>query len=162
MSPLVQMDVGDVKRFIYERVLNHPRFKAVVAVSVEKYPAEFSAVVWVAQEPDAEMRQYLYDIEAELANLAIPCRIGWHGASSACHIEADRHVIRADQLDHIVDMLGPFVGGRAVRSVDVMLSPRFREAITLRVASPISPGESHCSAPRAGRHASRCPSPRRR
>ena len=75
MSPLVQMDVAEVKRFIYERVLNHPRFKAVVAVSVEKYPAEFSAVVWVAQEPDVEMRQYLYDLEAELANLGVPCSI---------------------------------------------------------------------------------------
>ena len=75
MSPLVQMDAGEVKGFIYERVLNHPRFKAVVAVSVERYPAEFSAVVWVAQEPDAGMRQYLYDLEAELASLGVPCSI---------------------------------------------------------------------------------------
>jgi len=75
MSPVVQMDAGAVKKFIYDRVLVHPKFKAVIAVSVDKYPDGFSAIVWVGQEPDAKMRQYAYDLEAELENLGIPCSI---------------------------------------------------------------------------------------
>jgi hypothetical protein len=69
------MDAGDVKKFIYDRVYNHPGFNAVIAVSVEKYPSEFSAVVWVGQEPEPAMRQYAYDLEEELKGLGVPCSI---------------------------------------------------------------------------------------
>ena len=44
-------------------------------MSVDKYPDGFSAIVWVGQEPDSDMRQYAYDLEAELENLGIPCSI---------------------------------------------------------------------------------------
>jgi hypothetical protein len=69
------MDAGAVQKFIYDRVLVHPSFRAVIAVSVDKYPDGFSAIVWVGQEPDSEMRQYAYDLEAELENLGISCSI---------------------------------------------------------------------------------------
>jgi len=69
------MDTGDVQKFIYDRVWRHPQFKAVIAVSVDKYPSEFSATVWLGQEPDTEMRQYAYELEAELKNLGVPCSI---------------------------------------------------------------------------------------
>ena len=69
------MDTGAVQKFIYDRVLVHPSFKAVIAVSVDRYPDGFSAIVWVGQEPESEMRQYAYDLEAELDNLGISCSI---------------------------------------------------------------------------------------
>jgi hypothetical protein len=72
---MVQTHPEEVKKFIYNRVLNHPKFKAVIAVSVEKYPSEFSATVWVGQEPDPEMRQYAYELETEFENLGIACSI---------------------------------------------------------------------------------------
>jgi len=72
---MLQIDANEVERFIRERVSSHPKFKTVIKVSVEKYPAEFSATVWVPQEPDPEMRQYAYELEAELGNLGIPCSI---------------------------------------------------------------------------------------
>lgn len=75
MNPLLQMDAGDIKKFIYDRVSTHQDFKAVIAVSVQKYPSEFSAVVWVGQEPDPGMRQYAYELEGELENLGVPCNI---------------------------------------------------------------------------------------
>ncbi len=75
MNPLIQMDAGDVKKFIYDRVSTHPDFKAVIAVSVQAYPSEFSAVVWVGQEPDPGMRQYAYELESELENLGVPCSV---------------------------------------------------------------------------------------
>lgn len=75
MSLVLQMDAGDVQKFIYERVSSHPSFRAVIAVSVRKYPSEFSATVWVGQEPDPEMRQYAYALERELENLGVPCSI---------------------------------------------------------------------------------------
>lgn len=75
MSPILQMDAGEVKKFIYDRLSKHPKFRTVIAVSVEKYPSEFSATVWVAQEPDPQMRQYAYELEGELSNLGIPCSI---------------------------------------------------------------------------------------
>ena len=75
MSPILQMDARQVKEVIYNRLLAHPHFKAVIAVSVEKYPSEFSATVWLGQEPDIEARQYAYAFETELANLGMPCSI---------------------------------------------------------------------------------------
>lgn len=75
MTPIAQMAADELKRFIHERVSGHPRFRSVIAVSVAKYPTEFFATVWVAQEPDLEMRQYAYELEAELANLGVPCSL---------------------------------------------------------------------------------------
>lgn len=72
---MIQADAAEVKKFIYNRVLSHPKFRAVIAVSVEKYPSEFSATVWLGQEPDPEMRGYAYELETELKNLGIPCSI---------------------------------------------------------------------------------------
>lgn len=72
---MLQMDASEVQKFIYNRVLSRPKFIAVIAVSVEKYPEEFSATVWLGQEPDFEMRQYTYELEAELGNLGVPCNI---------------------------------------------------------------------------------------
>lgn len=72
---MLQMDASEVQSFIYKRVANHPKFRAVIAVSVDKYPSEFSATVWLGQEPDTEMRQYAYELEAELGNLGVPCSI---------------------------------------------------------------------------------------
>lgn len=75
MSRLLQADAEEVKRFIYQRLLGHPRFKAVIAVSIEKYPEELFATVWMGQEPDAGMREYANDLEAELRNLGVACSI---------------------------------------------------------------------------------------
>lgn len=75
MTPLVQMDAEDVKQFIHDRLSAHSKFRTVVAVSVQKYPEELFAKVWVGEEPSAEMRQYGYELESELANLGIPCSI---------------------------------------------------------------------------------------
>src|SRR5712691_12185157 len=75
MSRIAQMDREGIKRFIYHRVLNHPGFRSVIAVSVEKYAGDYSAVVWIGQEPDREMRQFAYELEAELANLGVRCSI---------------------------------------------------------------------------------------
>lgn len=75
MNPILQTHPEEVKKFIYNRVFNHPKFKTVIAVSVEKYPSEFSATVWLGQEPDPEMRQYAYELEAELRSLGIACGI---------------------------------------------------------------------------------------
>ena len=73
MSPLLQADAEQVKNFIYQRV--HPRFKTVIAVSVDRYPAELFATVWMGQEPDTEMREYVHLLEAELRNLGVACSI---------------------------------------------------------------------------------------
>lgn len=75
MNQLAQMDREEIKRFIYHRVLNHPAFRSVLAGSVEKYAAEYSAVIWIGQEPESGMRQFAYDLEAELANLGVHCSI---------------------------------------------------------------------------------------
>ncbi len=75
MTPILQMDAQDVKQFIYSRLCGHAKFRAVVAVSVERYPEEFFATVWIGGEPCAEMRQYAYELESELANLGVPCSI---------------------------------------------------------------------------------------
>ena len=73
MTSLLQANVEQVKDFIYQRV--HGRFKAVIAVSVDRYPTELFATIWVGQEPDTEMREYAYSLEAELRNLGVVCSI---------------------------------------------------------------------------------------
>lgn len=73
MSPLLQADAQQVKNFIYERM--HSRFDTVIAVSVDRYPEEFFATVWIAREPDAEVREYAQSLEAELRNLGVACSI---------------------------------------------------------------------------------------
>lgn len=75
MSPALDMDPGQVKTFVEKRVEAHPQFRNVIGVSVEKYPSEFSVVVWVGGEPDSQMRQYAYELETELDNLGIPVSI---------------------------------------------------------------------------------------
>ncbi|MGH7326584.1 MAG: hypothetical protein ACREJ9_18335 [Candidatus Rokuibacteriota bacterium] len=69
------MDSEDLKRFIHSRLLSHPKFRTVIAVSVEKYPEESLAKVWVGEEPTQDMRQYGYELESELANLGVRCSI---------------------------------------------------------------------------------------
>ena len=73
MTSLLQANVEQVKNFIYQRV--HPRFKAVIAVSVDRYPTELFATIWIGQEPDSEIREYAYSLEAELRNLGVACSI---------------------------------------------------------------------------------------
>lgn len=73
MTALLRPDVEQVKNFIYQRV--QARFKAVIAVSVDRYPTELFATIWVGQEPDSEMREYAYALEAELRNLGVVCSI---------------------------------------------------------------------------------------
>jgi hypothetical protein len=75
MCPTTQMDSEQLKTFIYDRVRKHPSFQVVIAVSVERYPNEFSVTVWMGREPDRVMREYAYALEAELANLGVPCSI---------------------------------------------------------------------------------------
>lgn len=75
MNPLVQVNVGEVQRFIHERLSRSPNFRAVISVAVDKYPDGLFATVWVGQEPDEEMRQYAAQLEAELAELGTPCTI---------------------------------------------------------------------------------------
>lgn len=72
MSQLLQMSDEDLKKFIFERLSTHV---SVISVSVQKYPSEYSAIVWVGQPPTPEVRQYAYDLEAELENLGVPCSI---------------------------------------------------------------------------------------
>ena len=74
MSSLLQADPEQVKRFIFQRV-QPPRFSAVIAVSVDRYPSEFFVTIWVGQEPDEAMREYTHEIEAELRNLGVICSI---------------------------------------------------------------------------------------
>lgn len=74
MSSLLQADPEQVKRFILQRV-QPPRFSAVIAVSVDRYPSELFATIWVGQEPDTEMRDYAHELEGELRNLGVICTI---------------------------------------------------------------------------------------
>lgn len=69
------MDEGQVKQFIYNRAHASSHFRTVVAVAVQRYPSEFSVTIWVGDEPTPEMRQFALDLEAELANLGVPCSI---------------------------------------------------------------------------------------
>ncbi len=73
MTSLLRPDVDQVKNFIYQHV--HPRFKAVIAVSVDRYPTELFATIWIGQEPDAEMRDYASSLEAELRNRGVACSV---------------------------------------------------------------------------------------
>lgn len=75
MSRILQADTGEVKDFIDHRIRSHPKFGEVVAVSVDKYPSELFATIWVGREPNSEMRQYANELEAELGNLGVPCGI---------------------------------------------------------------------------------------
>jgi hypothetical protein len=69
------MDEGQVKQFIYSRAHASSHFRTVIAVAVERYPSDFFATIWVGDEPTPEMRQFALDLEAELANLGVPCSI---------------------------------------------------------------------------------------
>ena len=69
------MDAGELQKFIYERVVKNPKFRAVIYVSVDRYPGESFATIWVGQEPDAEMRQYTSQLEEDLASLGAPCTV---------------------------------------------------------------------------------------
>jgi hypothetical protein len=69
------MDEGQVKRFIYSRAHASSHLRAVIAVAVQRYPSEFSVTIWVGDEPTPEMRQFALNLEAELANLGVPCSI---------------------------------------------------------------------------------------
>ena len=76
MSRLLQADASEVKDFILERVREHPGFKSgLLDVSVDRYPAEFFATIWMRHEPDVELREYAYSLEAELRNLGVTCSV---------------------------------------------------------------------------------------
>ena len=75
MSRLLQADADQVKDFIFERVREIPGFMGLLDVSVDRYPAEFFATIWMRQEPDTEMREYAHSLEAELHNLGVACSI---------------------------------------------------------------------------------------
>ena len=76
MSRLLQADASQVKDFIYERVHEHPGFKGgLLDVSVDRYPAEFFATIWMRHEPDTELREHAHSLEAELRNLGVTCSI---------------------------------------------------------------------------------------
>lgn len=74
MSPVLSMHEEDVKAFLHGRMSSHADLK-VLSVSVQRYPAEYSATIWLGQAPTPEIRQYAYELEAELANLGVPCSI---------------------------------------------------------------------------------------
>jgi hypothetical protein len=71
----MQADAQEIKTFIFQRLSSHPRFRTIIAVSVDRYPTEFAATVWLGEEPDSEMRQYIYGLETELKNLGVSCSI---------------------------------------------------------------------------------------
>jgi hypothetical protein len=68
------MSEEDVREFIYARMSARPEVR-VVSVSVRKYPSEYSATIWLDQAPTPEVRQHVYELEAELANPGIACSI---------------------------------------------------------------------------------------
>ena len=74
MSSLLQTDPEQVKRFILQHA-RPPQFTAVIAVSVDRYPSELFATIWVGQEPDAEMRAAAHDMEVQLRNQGVVCTI---------------------------------------------------------------------------------------
>lgn len=81
MSRVTEVDVAQIKAFILERIAAHPRFRTGldradrVPVSLERYPSDLFVTLWLGQEPDAEMRRYAYDLEAELASMGVSCSI---------------------------------------------------------------------------------------
>ena len=75
MSPAVRPEEDSVRQFIYGRLLHDSRFRAVIAVSVQKYASDFSATVWLGQKPEPNLRQVVYDIETELRGEGISCSI---------------------------------------------------------------------------------------
>lgn len=74
MTQLLSMSEEDLKRFIDDRLSSHPDYK-VLAISVLRYPTEYSVTVWVGQTPTPEMRRLAYELEVELANLGVTCNI---------------------------------------------------------------------------------------
>lgn len=75
MSSLLQATPEYVKDFLFRMVSGHPSFSAVIAISVDRYPGEFFATIWVGQEPAAEMREYTQTLEVQLRDLGVPCSI---------------------------------------------------------------------------------------
>lgn len=74
VSPAIGMTEDDLKEFIYDRLSSRPNLN-VISVSVERYPSEYSVTVWLGQTATPEVRQYSYELEAELSNLGVPCSI---------------------------------------------------------------------------------------
>jgi len=64
------MSDADVREFISTRLGARPELR-VISVSVMSYPGEYAATVWLGQDPSPDMRQYAYELEAELANLGV-------------------------------------------------------------------------------------------
>jgi hypothetical protein len=76
MNRLLQADASELKTFIVERVSDHPGFKSgLLDVSVDRYPDEFFATIWLRHEPGADLRDYAYSLENELRNLGVACSI---------------------------------------------------------------------------------------
>lgn len=68
------MSVEDVRGFIYAKTAARPELR-VIAVSVTSYPGEYAATIWLGQDPTPDMRQYAYELEAELPQLGVSCNI---------------------------------------------------------------------------------------
>lgn len=73
MSPALGMDASQVKRYVYERV--YDEFGAVIAVSVEEYPNEYSVTIWTGSQPSNEWWRFVTKLEADLAGQGIRCNI---------------------------------------------------------------------------------------
>jgi len=74
VSPAIGMTEDDLKEFIHGKLSS--RFGPnVISVSVQRYPSEYSVTVWLGQEATPDVRQYGYELEAELSNLGVPCSI---------------------------------------------------------------------------------------
>ena len=74
MSRVIGMREEDVREFISTRMAARPGL-SVISVSIQSYPGEYSATVWLGQTPTPDVRQYAYELEAELANLGVTCSI---------------------------------------------------------------------------------------
>lgn len=75
VNPLVEINLGEVQRLIYDRLSRAPEFRALIAVSIEKYPEELFATAWVGGEPTDEMRRLARDVEADLVVRGTACTI---------------------------------------------------------------------------------------
>jgi len=75
VSLSVTPDENSIQRFILQRALTRPQFGTLIAVSVQKYAAQFSATIWVGREIDQTMTDDMYAIEDELSRLGISCSI---------------------------------------------------------------------------------------